>query len=148
MFVYFCMIPNFVLIIDLAMISGYLEQRSIRCYRTVQPSPFMALRYLEAVLNSWQRKVIGIIITTMLASKGILALKLPTRNVFGPSVLSLGYNSPLLLANLTWKKLRISEFLGTEIAKPCSLQFRIKVTKKERWDGHSPSKIASAQNNL
>ena len=75
----------------------------------------------------------------MLASKGILALKLPTRNVFVPSVLSLGYNSPLLLVNLTWKKLRISEFLGTETAKPCSLQFRIKVTKKERWDG-APAK--------
>ena len=85
----------------------------------------------------------------MLASGDILALKLRTRNVFGPSVLSLGYNSPLLLVvNLTRKKLRFSEFLGSETGKPCSLRFRIKVTKQERWDGHSPSKIPSAQNNL
>jgi hypothetical protein len=90
MFLYFCMIPNFVFIIDLVMISGYLGQRSIRCYRTVQPSPFMALRYLEAVLSSWQRKVIGIIIITMLTSGGILTLKLPMRNVFGPSIMSFG----------------------------------------------------------
>jgi hypothetical protein len=90
MFLYFRMIPNFVFIIDLVMISGYLGQRRIRCYRMVQPSPFMALRYPEAVLSSWQRKVIGIIIITMLTSGGILTLKLPMRNVFGPSIMSFG----------------------------------------------------------
>jgi hypothetical protein len=109
----------------------------------------MALRYLEALLNSWQWKVISIIIITMLTSGGILASKLPMRNVFGPSILSLGYNSPLLLmVNLSWTKQRISELLGSKTAKPCSLQFRIKGPNKGRCDGNSRSKILSVQSNL